>query len=276
MQLIYSRNCFLHFITTLANFRVKIFRMILLPLDSWEIKTTSKKGRGLFASKKILPGTIIGDYLGLVLNPLKDDISEKDQGLYLLYYHDKALIYPSDIAATGIHLVNHSFMPNCWIYTYQGHTLFFALRQIYPGEELSIAYQLAPNPVCQPCSHQCFCETQFCTGSMHLSNEKFDKWIKFSQAESKQTKRAPIRYGKILPRLKKYPIAIADNSYYPLYGSNKVEALNLQAKKLPSSAYIRRIIRRTGQTLLLPHLNLKIYGVVDNTVISQKKFPRFS
>lgn len=244
--------------------------MIFLPSDSWEIKTTSKKGRGIFATKKILPGTIIGDYLGLVLNPVKDDISEKDHGLYLLYYHDRALIYPADISAPGPHLINHSCMPNSWLYIYQGHTLFFTLRQIYPGEEISISYLLSPNTYCSPCSHQCYCSTLFCTGSMHLSEKKFKKWSAFASVQSAQTKRVPIRYGRVLPLLKEYPFNISDKSVYSLYGSMQEKSIVLSDKKLPSVKKIRTLIRQTGKTILFPNIQLKIFGVEDEAIISQR------
>lgn len=244
--------------------------MIFLPSGSWEIKTTAKKGRGLFAKQNILAGTIIGDYLGVMLNPLTADLKEKDQGLYLMYYHDKALIYPSDISSPGVHLINHSCMPNSSLYTYYGHTLFFTLRHIYPGEEITISYQLAPNSNCKTCTHQCFCNTLYCTGSMHLTNERFKKWNAFSDLQSKQTRRAAIRYGKVLPLLKQYPVHILDNPVYSLYGSLQETEFILPDKKTPPLFEIRKIIRQTGKTVSVPFLNLKIYGIQDNAVISQK------
>lgn len=244
--------------------------MIFLPNDSWEIKPTSKKGRGLFAKQNILPGSVIGDYLGVVLDPLTSDLKEKDQGLYLMYYHDKALIYPPDLSSPGVHLINHSCMPNSALFTFHGHSLFFTLRHIYPGEEITISYQLAPEGSCKPCTHQCFCNTLFCTGSMHLTNERFKTWNTFSELQSKQTRRAAISYGKVLPLLKQYPGGILDNPAYSLYGSLQETEMILPDKKIPAISQLRKIIRQTGKIVLLPSLKLKVFGVQDNALISQK------
>src|ERR1700687_1155673 len=103
--------------------------MFLLPREFWEIKKTKEKGLGVTARKKINKGTIIGDYLGKVIKTREYDFSKVKQELYLLYYSDQASIYP-DLGEPGIHLINHSCAPNCWMYTYKGHTLFFAIRKI--------------------------------------------------------------------------------------------------------------------------------------------------
>jgi len=181
--------------------------MILLTDDIWEVKTTKEKGRGLFAKKPISQGTIIGDYIGTVLHPMKALID--DENFYLMYYHDKAAIMP-DIEKPGVHLLNHACIPNCKLYIYKGHTLAFALKQIAPGEELTIHYLLAPKTeFCNPCKHMCRCGQANCTGSMHLSKEKYDIWRTIYEKQSKETKRERIRYGKTLPLLSFYPKKIS-------------------------------------------------------------------
>jgi uncharacterized protein len=161
--------------------------MILLPDGSWEIKTTEKKGRGIFAAKDITPGTVIGDYIGRVIKTAEEDTSQKD-GLYLMYYHDYASLYPTDIHASGIHLINHSCAPNCWIFTYKGHTLFFTLRKIFAGEELTASYLLSPDAFCDPCGHTCRCGSAFCTRTMHLPEKQFKKWNAFAEEQGKENK----------------------------------------------------------------------------------------
>ena len=103
--------------------------MILLASDYWEVRATPTKGQGLFAKKAIAKGTIIGDYLGIILHP-RDAIVDENN-FYLMYYHDRAAIAP-DLTKPGVHLLNHSCRPNSAFYIYKGHTLAFALRQISP------------------------------------------------------------------------------------------------------------------------------------------------
>lgn len=242
--------------------------MFLLPQDYWEIKKTKKKGRGIFAKKDINAGTVIGDYIGKVIKTAEEDTYEED-GLYLMYYHDYASLYPPDINAAGVHLINHDCAPNTWMYTYQGHTLFFAIRHIFAGEEITVSYLLSPDEACDPCTHQCHCENIICTQTMHLSKERYDKWNEVNEEQTAKTKRKRIRYGKELPQLDAYPQTIPDHPVYTLLGSSKKPSLSRDDEKLPSISEIRKIIRETGRTLAFPKLGLTVFGVDNNVIISQ-------
>ncbi len=193
--------------------------MFLLKDDYWQIKKTKEKGYGVFVKKKIKAGTIIGDYLGKVIKTAEYDLYKDKEGIYLMYFTDQAAIYP-DLKKPGIHLVNHSCAPNCWIYTYKGHTLFFALRNIEPKEELTISYLLSPkDEICNPCTHICKCGSKFCTGTWHLSKDKYERWQKFQNREKKKTKTAKFIFGKNLPKLASYPKINPNNPIYEKIGS---------------------------------------------------------
>lgn len=186
--------------------------MFLISEDSWRIKATYEKGLGVFAKKEIMAGTVIGDYLGKVIKTAQYNLDRDKYGLYLMYFSDEASIYPN-LKKPGIHLLNHSCSPNCWIYTYRGHTLFFALRKIKPKEELTISYLLSPKDDCNPCTHNCKCNSEFCTGTMHLSKIKYEKWQTF-QNKKKKTKVSKVVFGKNLPKLASYPKTIPNDPIY--------------------------------------------------------------
>jgi hypothetical protein len=243
--------------------------MILLTDDSWEIKTTQKKGRGIYAKKNIAAGIVIGDYIGKVLKTAEDDTHETDEGLYLMYYHNYASLYPTDIKAPGIHLINHSCEANCWMYIYQGHTLFFSLRHIFKGEELTTSYLLNPDMGCDPCTHVCKCDSMLCSSTMHLSQDRFEKWSKFSEEQAKKTKRTRIRYGRELSKLISYPDIIPDHPIYNLFGSSQQPFLTLDNKKLPSIQELRKVIRETGRTMQFPKLKTRILGIENDTIVSE-------
>lgn len=63
----------------------------------------------------------------------------------------------------GTHYINHSCVPNAYMRTVFGHVLFFALRDIKAGEEITIDYEdtLHPN------SKRCFCGAQSCRGTIN-------------------------------------------------------------------------------------------------------------
>jgi len=188
--------------------------MFLIPQDFWQVKKTAHKGLGVFAAKKLTKGTVIGDYLGTVIKTSDYDFTLDQNGLFLMYYSDAASIYP-DLSVPGIHLINHSCLPNCWIYNLNGHTLFFALRNIQVDEELTVSYLLSPkSKYCNPCRHICKCQSKNCTGSMHLSPEKFTIWQTFQDKHVKKTRKAGVVYGQTLPPLPKYPKSIPLNPVY--------------------------------------------------------------
>ena len=188
--------------------------MFLIPSTNYQVKKTKEKGLGVFAKKEIAQGTIIGDYIGKVIETATYDLESDKNGLFLMYLTDEASIYP-DLKKQGTHLLNHSCNPNCWIYIYQGHTLFFALRKINPGEELTISYLLSPkDETCDNCTHDCKCNSKFCTGTMHLSKDKYKKWQKFQESQKNETKKIKVVFGKTLPKLKSYPKTIPLNPIY--------------------------------------------------------------
>ncbi len=245
--------------------------MILLSDNIWEMRNTVKKGKGIFAKKLISAGTVIGDYIGTVIRTADEDTYEKDNGFYTMYYHDYASIYPTDVSKPGLHIINHSCTPNTWMYSYRGHTLYFAIRAIFPGEELTVSYLLSPlDDTCEVCTHHCACESPVCTKTMHLSQKEYKKWKAYDDALSKKTKRERIRYGKVLPLLSEYPKSIPDHPIYALYGSESVSPVTVKEKTLPSVSKIRKRIRETGRTLLFPALKKRVLGVQDDIIISEQ------
>lgn len=177
--------------------------------EYWETRITKNKGKGLFAKKDILKGAIIGDYLGIILRP--EDAIIDEENFYLMYYTDRAVISPN-LKKPGVHLINHSCVPNCFLYIYKGHTLAFALSDIKKGAELTIPYLLPPkDKFCNPCLHVCNCGNLKCAKTMHLSKNIYDKWKKFSEIEAQKTKMGKITYGKELPMLSNYPKKITQD-----------------------------------------------------------------
>jgi hypothetical protein len=243
--------------------------MFLIPNDSWKVKKTAQKGRGIFAARDIAPGTLIGDYLGKVVSPAEENNIDEKDNFYLMYYHDRASIFP-DLSQPGVHLLNHSCTPNSWMYTYKGHTLFFTIRKVFKGEELTINYLLSPqDSTCAPCTHLCSCEGVICQETMHLGKKKYEAWSAFHDKQMKATKPERIKYGKDLPPLLSYPSSFPDDSVYDLLGSIQEKPEVSDHKKLPSTAELRQKIRETGRTLSFPSLNLQVFGVTDGIVVSK-------
>ncbi len=197
--------------------------MFLLSHAYWRVRQTKKKGRGVFAGRHISSGTVIGDYLGRVLS-IADYDPDLEQGMYLMAFGDSMFIYP-DMTEPGIYLINHSCRPNSWMYIYRGHTLFFALRDIFPGEEITISYLLSPQDesCMNECAHSCSCGSEFCHGSMHMSPASYRLWQAHCLGEKRKTRMAPYSVGAHLPKLSAYPSSIPTDPIYTIIMGN-VEA----------------------------------------------------
>jgi hypothetical protein len=248
--------------------------MFLLPPSDYKIKKTKVKGRGVFAVKEILAGTIIGDYLGVLIEDKKAAILEKKyhNACYSMDYNDNGLsIFPADIKAAGIHLINHSCAPNCDAYFYYGHTLYFALRRILPGEELTIDYGFdTENENEKDFLHPCFCGSPFCRGTMYANSVRLRSYGAYYRAETKGQKFKEFPVGTILPPLEKYPATIKDNNIFNLFASLETVPLVYHDRKLPTISELRKRLRTTGRILNFKNLNLKVSAIIEGKVVAAR------
>jgi uncharacterized protein len=248
--------------------------MFLIPPSYYKIKTTKKKGRGVFASRDIEAGAVIGDYIGKIVRP--EDENEKRDGLYTMSGGDRFDLLASP-KQPGIHLINHGCAQNCIMYPYRGHTLFIALRKIFADEELIINYMLGEADEKEiPCSfHACHCGSKICTGSMHDSEEDYENWEKLTKRASKPWgKKMPGKYGEPFPMLDEYPISIdiacEPIGQFNIFGSEKKSPANYNDAALPSLSELRKRIRETGRQLSFSKIHIKAYGIQRDKIIAER------
>lgn len=243
--------------------------MFLLPQDHWKVKITKHKGKGVFATKDIPAGTVIGDYLGKVIHTKQEEEYEKKHGFYSMYYHDNASVFP-DPKTDGIHLINHSCSPNSWMYTYRGHTLYFSTRKIFKGEEITISYLLGPqDKECNPCTDICKCGSINCSQTMHMPEKHYNAWTSYDTKKGKETKTERIRLNKALPPLSSYPTNIPDHDIYTLFGCEDKEALSYADSTLPKKSELRTRMRTSGRYMRFPKLNMTVLGITEDIVVSK-------
>ena len=247
--------------------------MFLIDSSSYTVRTLKQKGRGVFARRSIAAGTVIGDYTGAIVRP--EDENEKRDGLYTMT-GGKYFDILADPKKIGIHLLNHSCANNCTIYPYGGHTLFVALRRIFPGEEMTVGYMLGTADEKDiPCLlHACHCGTRICTGSMHDAEIKDAAWDRFEK-RSKETwyKKLPGKYGTQFPPLAGYPkfINLATGAKYQFaaFGTEMKPSAVYRNAVLPPLLRLIPMIRDTGRRLAFPKLRLVVYGVKNNLIIAE-------
>lgn len=107
------------------------------------IKDTPYKGRGVFAKQRILKGTLIEEAPVIEIPPAEVDFIKSTQ-LFNYFFR-----WPQKGAAIALgyaSLYNHSYDPNTRYIKRIGHKtiVFYAIRHIDEGEELTINYNGAP------------------------------------------------------------------------------------------------------------------------------------
>ena len=160
---------------------------------------------------------MIGDYLGKIISYDEDDDSSD---LYSMEYGSDLLVL-ADKNTVGIHLINHSCVPNCGMYPYRDRMLYVSLRKIFAGEEITASYMIEPHKDNPP--YICLCGSPFCTGTWETTHKKSQIFDIQVQAEIKKYfKKRPGKKGETLELLHSYPKRFADNTLYDLYGNPEV------------------------------------------------------
>lgn len=242
--------------------------MFLLSASYWQVKKIKDKGRGVFAKKEIAPGTVIGDYLGVVISAQRER-EENEKNFYAMHCTDKLIVLP-DPKQVGIHLINHSCAPNCAMHSYQGHVIYFALRRIFSGEELSVNY-LYDASLCEAgrcIEHVCRCGAPVCSGSIHTPSRVIKIWGKYEAVYYQPYKKYfPVPYGNSLLPLAKYPLKVGDLQANELFGSWHKSPVVCLEELLPTTSKIRVMIRETGRRLYFKKVSITVNGVSDNLII---------
>lgn len=104
------------------------------------------KGYGLFADVFVLKGSIIGEYTGVMTTSTANKDYQWNYHTYLKDREGKKVDLAVDSFYQGnmLRFINHDDDPNCDVlqipWNNRWHTLYYALRPISPGEELTVDY----------------------------------------------------------------------------------------------------------------------------------------
>ena len=241
--------------------------MFLISSEKYEIRSTSDKGRGVFITEVLPPGIIIGDYIGTVMTSADADRLE---GVYGMWRNEHETIW-ADKDAPGIHLVNHSCVPNCGFFPYNGHVLMTSLRKVFPGEELTASYMVDPLVDNEQDDYlPCFCGSKLCRGTMRTTADLSEKFTNFMQTEQdKNPQKLCTRFGETLPLLPDYPASIEDHDIFDLYGKEDGTPAQFDDSSMPDAGVLRQRIRQTGVTLAFPQMHLEVLGVAQGILVAR-------
>lgn len=184
------------------------------------------------------------------------------------YTYD-SVIFP-DLSRPGVHLINHSCEANCECIQYHGHMIYYTLRKIFAGEELTVNYSFPLDEEVKE-HYVCKCGAPVCRATMHCTEDKHLRWNDFMLSQdNKHWDKKEVGFGQVLPFLQNYPKEIKDYPIYDIFGNLKKHPLICPENRLLGIKNIRKRIRESGRCLKFNKINLSIYGVMDNMIISCK------
>lgn len=246
--------------------------MLLIGSDDVEIRNDQEKGRGLFATKDIPPGTLIGDYTGQFKKTAEQLKLEEEFGMYSMDYNEEYVIFPDkeQLNSLDMPLINHSCEENCGILSYNFHAIYFAVRKIFKGEELAVSYSVSPHEEAPLSKYRCFCGSDFCRGTFcvsvgnHEVGDEFESGIEH-EGEYIQTA-VENEYIKKLPY---YPKNIKDYDVFDIFGSTMVDPEVVESKAMLPLAEIRKKIRETGKCIYIKNIDVLIRGVRGTSIFTE-------
>src|SRR5437870_2865179 len=132
------------------------------------IQQSPINGKGCFATVPFKRGRKIAEYTGERIPDLEASRRARNRRVLRICDVDGHWSIDGSRGGNGTHYINHSCAPNTYVRTIYGHVLFFALRDIQPGEEITIDYEHTLHPD----SKLCRCRAENCRGTINKSRRR--------------------------------------------------------------------------------------------------------
>ena len=234
--------------------------MILLDSKQYEVREINKIGKGVFAKVDLPPSKVIGDYVGKILS---DEDEDDLPSLHGIERNKKETIWPLDITAIGLHLLNHSCTSNCTFMPYEGRMLGITKRKIFADEELTVEYFVEQGSLLDPEDpHTCMCKSVFCRGTLSTSTDYFQMFCDLYEKTDMQSK--IVELGEILPPLLVYPGFLPVPEFFNIFGNFEAVPVEMSNLKDLSISDLRQLIKESGTSIYFSDSGIKVLGVFFN------------
>lgn len=127
-----------------------------------QIATSMIEGKGCFATIPFKRRQKIAEYAGERISNAEANRRSKRKRLRICEL-DNHWSLDGSRGGNGTHYINHSCEPNAFMKIAYDHILFFALRDIKPGEEITVDYESTLHSN----SKRCTCGTRTCRGTIN-------------------------------------------------------------------------------------------------------------
>ena len=127
------------------------------------VKKSKIDGKGCFATMRFPKGKKIAEYAGERIS--RREIKRRLTDLQRIHICaiDHYWAIDGSVGGNGTQYINHCCTPNCTMRVIKGHLLFFALRDIEPGEEILLDYEWSWHDD----NYKCKCGAPDCRGKMN-------------------------------------------------------------------------------------------------------------
>jgi SET domain-containing protein len=128
-----------------------------------EVKRSPIDGRGCFATVKFRKGRKIAELTGERVSRV--EAARRMRGKRRLHICAVNSYWGVDSSrgGNGTQFVNHRCEPNAFMRVHHGHIIIFALRDILPGEEITLDY----GETYHPDTYRCRCGAPRCRGTLN-------------------------------------------------------------------------------------------------------------
>jgi uncharacterized protein len=123
---------------------------------------------GIYAGESIPRNRKIIEYMGERISRRETKRRCDTRELNYLFTLDSYWTLDGSVGGSGAEFINHSCDPNVEARIIKGHILYFSLREIKKGEELTVDYHFDPDVEKVPCG----CRSAKCRGTINLLKTK--------------------------------------------------------------------------------------------------------
>lgn len=119
---------------------------------------------GVYAEERIPANRKVIEYTGELISRKETKRRSEASDLIYLFTVNSYWCKDGSVGGSGAEYVNHSCDPNLRAWIVKGHILYMSLREIAPGEELTLDYNFDKKVEIVPCS----CGAPNCRGTINV------------------------------------------------------------------------------------------------------------
>ena len=127
------------------------------------VKKSRINGKGCFATLHFPRGRKIAEYAGERISDAEANRRAAGRRILRICAIDSRWSLDGSRGGNGTHYINHSCEPNSFMKILYGHIQFYALRDIRPGEEITVDYESTLHSD----RKRCFCGAKTCRGRIN-------------------------------------------------------------------------------------------------------------